>query len=187
MSEEKKTIAFYNRLKSGNTAEEWFEAIPERNRDIWAKVKAAFTVHWPKKMASLRSVHDKINLLKGYILKESELGVWKEEDGHDEQLHVLWVNKILTLANDVPDPAGLLIPEVRGLLLEVIRDHIESEFATWEDFANAIKAISKSSVDDALVKDKKFCIAMEESHAATAATRTILLQQSPTAPLHHML
>jgi ferredoxin len=187
MSEEKKTTAFSNRLKSGNTAEEWFEAIPEGNRNTWAKVKAAFAVHWPKKTASLRSTHDKSNLLKGHILKENELGIWQEEDGRDELSHVLWAKKILTLANDVPDPAGLLIPEVRRLLLEVIRDRIELEFATWDDFANAIKAISKSSVDDALAKDKKFHLAIEKSHAATAATRAILLQQSPTAPLHHML
>jgi hypothetical protein len=187
MSEEKKTTAFLNRLKSGNTAEEWFEAIPEGNRDTWAKVKTAFAVRWPKRAASSRSAHDKSNLLKGYILKESELGIWQEEDGRDELSHVLWANKILALANDVPDPAGLLIPEVRRLLPEVIRDRIESEFATWEDFTNAIKAISKSSVDDALAKDKKFRLAIEESRAATAAARAILLQQSPTAPLRHML
>lgn len=187
MSEEKKTTAFGNRLKSGNTAEEWFEAIPERNRDMWAKVKAAFAVCWPKKAASSRSAHDKSNLLKGHILKENELGIWQEEDGRDELSHVLWANKILTLANDVPDPAGLLIPEVRRLLPEVIRDRIESEFATWEDFTNAIKAISKSSVDDALAKDKKFHLVIEELHAAMAAARAILLQQSPTAPLRHML
>jgi hypothetical protein len=120
-----------SRARHITTAEEWFEAIPERNRDTWAKVKAA----------SSRSAHDKSNLLKGHILKENELGIWREEDGHDKLSHVLWANKILTLANDVPDPAGLLIPEVRRLLPEVIRDRIESEFATWEDFMNAIKAI----------------------------------------------
>jgi hypothetical protein len=187
MSEEKKTMAFFNRLKSGNTAEEWFDAIPERNRDTWAKVKAAFAVRWPKKTTSSRSAHDKSNRLKEHILKESELGVWQEEDGRDELSHVLWANKILTLANDVPDPAGLLIPEVCRLLPEVIRDRIESEFTTWEDFTKAIKAISKSSVDDALAKDKKFRLAMEESRAATAAAHAVLLQQSPTAPLRHML
>jgi hypothetical protein len=59
-----------------------------------------------------------------------------------------------SLANDVPDPAGLLIPEVCRLLPEVIRDRIDSEFANWEDFTKAIKAISKSSIDDALEKTK---------------------------------
>jgi hypothetical protein len=101
-------------------------------------------------------------------------------------LHVLWANKILTLANDVPDPAGLLILEVRRLLPEVIHEHIDSEFANWEDFTMAIKAILKSSIDDALEKPKTLHRAIDESRAATAAARTIL-RQSPTAPLCHML
>jgi hypothetical protein len=131
MLEEHKTTAFSNRLKSGNTTEEWFEAIPMGNRDSWAKVKAA----------SLRSTHDKSTLLKGHILKEDKLGLWQEEDGRDELSHVLWANKILTLANDIPNPAGVLIPKVYCLLLEVIRDRIGSDFTTWEDFANTIKTI----------------------------------------------
>ena len=97
------------------------------------------------------------------------------------------MNKILTLANDVPDPAGLLIPEVCHILLEVIHDCIGLDFTTWEDFTDAIKAISKSSIDDMLAEDKKVHLVIEELRAATAAACTILLQQSPTAPLCHML
>ena len=84
----------------------------------------------------------------------NELGISQEEDGRDELSHVLWANKILSLANDVPDPAGLLIPEVHRLLPEVIRDHIDSKFANWEDFTKAIKAVLKSSINDALEKTK---------------------------------
>ena len=108
MMEEKKVTAFVNRLKSGNTAEEWFDALPIADKATWAGIKRVFLVHWPKKTA-----HDKSNRLKGHVLKEDELGIWLEEDGRDELSHVLWADKILTLANDVPDPAGLLIPEVR--------------------------------------------------------------------------
>ena len=163
MSEEKKMTAFSNRLNFGNTTEEWFKAIPVGHRDTWAKVKAAFTIHWPKKVASSRSTHDKSNLLKGHLSKESELGIWQEEDGQDELSHVIWANKILTLANNVPDPAGLLIPEVHHLLPEVICDCIGSDFATWGMFTDTIKAISKSSIDDALAKEKKYHLMMEES------------------------
>ena len=187
MSEEKKMTAFSNRLKSGNTVEEWFKAIPMGHRDTWDKVKAAFTIHWPKKVASSRSTHDKSNLLKGHLLKESELGIWEEEDGQDKLSHVIWVNKIFTLANDIPDPAGLLIPEVHHLLPEVIHDHIGSDFTTWGTFTDAIKAILKSSIDDALAKEKKYHLMMEESRATTAAAHATTLQQSPTAPLCHML
>ena len=186
MSEERKTAAFFNRLKSGNTAEEWYEALPIRDKATWATTKAAFLVRWPKKTASSKSAHDKSNRLKEHVLKEEELGVWQEEDGRDELSHVLWADKILSLANDVPDPAGLLIPEVRRLLPAVIRECINSEFPNWEDFVRAIKAISKSSIDDALEKEKKLRNAIDESRAATAAARA-LLQQSPTAPLRHML
>src|SRR6202011_4011636 len=41
--------------------------------------------------------------------------------------------------------------------------------------------------DDALVKEKKFHLARDESRAATAAARAATIQQSPTAPLRHML
>ena len=186
MMEEKKVTAFTNRLKLGNTAEEWFDALAIADKGTWANVKRAFLVRWPKKTASSRSALDKSNRLKGHILKEDELGVWQEEDGRDELSHVLWANKILSLANDVPDPAGLLIPEVRCLLPEVICDRIDSEFANWEDFTEAIKAISKSSINDALEKTKTLHCTIDESRAATAAARA-LLQQSPTAPLCHML
>jgi len=186
MTEEKKATAFSNWLKSGNTAEEWFDALPIADKTTWADIKRVFLVRWPKKTASSRSAHDKSNRLKGHVLKEDELGIWQEEDGRDELAHVLWADKILTLANDVPDPAGLLIPEVRRLLPEVIRERIETEFANWEDFSKAVKAISKSSIDDALEKTKTLRCTMEESRAATAAARA-LLQQSPTAPLRHML
>ena len=163
MTEEKKATAFSNRLKSGNTAEEWFDALPIADKTTWADIKRVFLVRWAKKTASSRSAHDKSNRLKGHVLKEDELGIWQEEDGRDELAHVLWADKILTLANDVPDPAGLLIPEVRRLLPEVIRERIETEFANWEDFTKAVKAISKSSIDDALEKTKTLRRTIEES------------------------
>jgi hypothetical protein len=163
MSEEKKIMAFFNRLKSGNTAEEWYEGLLDRDKVDWAAVKRAFLVRWPKKTTSSKSSHNKSNRIKGYILKEDELGKWQEEDGRDELSHVIWANKILTLANDVPDPTGLLIPEVCRQLPEVIHDCIESEFTMWEAFKIAIKAISKSTINDAQAKERKFCHVMEES------------------------
>jgi hypothetical protein len=187
MLEEKKTTAFFNRLKLGNTAKEWYEALPAGDKTNWAAVKRVFLVHWPRKTTSLKSAHDKSNRLKGHILKEEELGKWEEEDGREELSHVIWANKILTLANNVPDPAGLLIPEVRRLLPDVICEHIESEFPTWETFTDAIKAILKSSIDDALAKETKYCLVLEELQAATAAACATVLQQSPTALLRHML
>ena len=186
MTEEKKVTAFINRLKSGNTAEEWFDDLEDAEKTTWADIKRVFLVRWPKKTTSSRSALDKSNRLKGYVLKEDELGIWQEVDGRDELSHVLWADKILTLANDVPDPAGLLIPEVRRLLPEVIRDRIDSEFANWGDFTKAVKAISKSTIDDTLERTKTLRHAIDESRAATAAARA-LLQQSPTAPLRHML
>ena len=187
MTEEKKTTVFANRLKSGNTAEEWFDTLPIVDKATWADVKRVFLVCWPKKTASLRSAHDKSNLLKGHILKEDELGIWREVDRWDELSHVIWADKALTLANNVPDPTGLLIPAIRGLLPEVIRERINSEFTNWEDFTNAVKAISKSFIDDALEKSRTLHHMIDESRAATAAAHALLLQQSPTAPLRHML
>ena len=83
-------------------------------------------------------------------MKEEALGKWEDNDGRDELSHVIWAKKILTLVNDVPDPAGLLIPEVHCLLPDVVKEQIESEFTTWDRFANTIKAILKSSIDGAL-------------------------------------
>jgi hypothetical protein len=185
MSEERKTVAFFNRLKSGNTAEEWHDALPIRDKATWATIKATFLVHWPKKTVSLRSTHDKSNCFKEHILKE-ELGVWQEEDGRKELSHVLWAVKILTLTNNVPNPAGLLKPEVRHPLPIVIHKCIESEFPNWDDFVRVIKVSSKSSINNALEKDKKLRSTINKSCAATVAACT-LLQQSPTVPLHHML
>ena len=187
MMEEKKTAAFYNRFKSGKTAEEWYDSLPAVDTASWAAVKMVFQACWLKKTTSLKLASDKSNFLKGHILKEEELGKWEDDDGRDELSHVIWANKILTLANDVPDPAGLLIPEVCHLLPDIIKEQIESEFTTWDRFENMIKAISKLSIDDALAKEKKYCLVMEESQATTAAAHTAVLQQSPTAPLCHML
>ena len=64
-------------------------------------------------MTSSKLANDKSNLLKGHILKEEDLGKWEDNDGQDKLSHIIWANKVLTLTNDVPDPAGLLIPEVR--------------------------------------------------------------------------
>ena len=163
MMEEKKMAAFYNRLKSGNTAKEWYDALPAVNTASWAAVKTAFQACWPKKKTSLKSANDKSNLLKGHVLKEEELGKWEDNDGRDKLSHVIWANKILTLANDVPDPTGLLIPEVCCLLPDIIKEQIESEFTTWDTFANTIKAILKSSINDALAKERKYHLMMEES------------------------
>jgi hypothetical protein len=71
MMEEKKVTAFVNRLKSGNTAEEWFDALPIADKATWAGIKRVFLVRWPKKTASSRSAHDKSNRLKGHVLKMS--------------------------------------------------------------------------------------------------------------------
>ena len=172
---------------TGNTAEEWYDALPAIDTASWATVKTAFQARWPKKTTSLKLANDKSNLLKGHVLKAEELGKWEDDDGQDELSHVIWANKILTLANDIPDPAGLLIPEVRCLLPDIVKEWIESEFATWDRFADVIKAISKLSIDDALAKEKKYRLVIEESRAATAVARTTVLQQSPTAPLPHML
>ena len=163
MIEEKKTTAFANRLKSGNMVEEWFNALPIVDKATWADVKRVFLVRWLKKTASSRSTHNKSNLLKGHVLKEDELGIWREVDGWDELSHVIWVDKVLTLANDVPDAAGLLIPEIHHLLPEVICECINSEFTNWEDLTNAVKAILKSSIDDALEKSRTLCCMIDES------------------------
>ena len=72
MTEKKKVTAFTNRLKSGNTVEEWVNALVIADKGTWANVKRAFLVRWPKKMASSRSALDKSNRLKGHILKEDE-------------------------------------------------------------------------------------------------------------------
>jgi hypothetical protein len=56
MSEEKKVIAFTNRLKSENTAEEWFDALAIADKATWADVKRVFLVRWPKKTASSRKM-----------------------------------------------------------------------------------------------------------------------------------
>jgi hypothetical protein len=100
-------MAFYNRLKLGNTAQKWYDALPAGDTANWAAVKRAFLVQWPKKTMSSKSSHDKSNCLKGHILKEEELGKWQKEDGRDELSHI-WVNKILTLTNDVPDQQASL-------------------------------------------------------------------------------
>ena len=49
MTEGRKTAAFENRLKSGNTAEEWFEALPDKDKSTWADIKRVFLICWPKK------------------------------------------------------------------------------------------------------------------------------------------
>ena len=89
--------------------------------------------------------------------------------------------------NNISDPAGLLILEVHHLLPDAVKEHITSEFATWATFTYVIKAISKSSINDTMAKEKKYHLVIEEPWATTAAAHTIVLQQSLMAPLHHML
>ena len=119
MKEEKKLEMFYSRLKSRNSTEEWYDALTPAQTASWATVKAVFTVHWSKKVLQAQSGQDKGNRLKAHILKSSKLGSWKEDNRREELSHIIWANQTLTLTNDIPDPAGLLIPEVRHLLLEV--------------------------------------------------------------------
>jgi hypothetical protein len=147
----------------------------------------AFALRWPKKVSSTRTVQDKVNWLKAHTLKASDLGEWQEDEGREELSHVIWADKALILANDIPDAAGLLIAEVRRLLPEVLRERIPTEFSDWNSFVAEIKKVSKVAIDDAMEKDKTLRRALEESRAATAAARALLLQQSPTAPLRQML
>lgn len=168
MSEDQKMTAFSNRLKSGNTAEEWYKDLLPGDKVDWLAVKKAFATRWPKKKSSSRSAHDKSNRLKDRVLKPEELGVWIEEDGRDELSHVLWADKALMLANDVPDPAGLLIPEVRHRLPVVLRECLALEYTTWEEFLKAVKAVSKTSLDNTMEKEKILRLALKESRAATA-------------------
>ena len=64
MKEEKKLEMFYNRLKSGNSMEEWDDTLTMVQTASWATVKAAFTICWPKKVLQAKSVQDKGNRLK---------------------------------------------------------------------------------------------------------------------------
>ena len=63
--------------------EEWYDTLTPVQTALWATVKAAFAVRWPKKVLQAKSVQDKGNRLKAHILKSSEPGTWKEDNGRE--------------------------------------------------------------------------------------------------------
>ncbi|KAJ7250522.1 hypothetical protein B0H12DRAFT_1072110 [Mycena haematopus] len=56
--------------------------------------------------------------------------------------HRSWVDRLSVLAESVPDTHGLLIRQVWGKLPRVYRKQVSSNYASWPDFCDALRALS---------------------------------------------
>ena len=82
---------------------------------------------------------------------DGDISKWQQTENGGDFMHNLWAKNIVKLATRVGDPDGALIDFVIDNTPRPLREYLQDEYNSWEEFAQAIQAIPV----DRLLADRK--------------------------------
>jgi len=86
------------------------------------------------------------------VLKEEEVGEWTQVGWIGNYAHVIWAINISKLALGMGDVNGTLIEYTLEGILNILKDHLECAYTTWEEFIEDIQRVPnvklKHSIED---------------------------------------
>ena len=119
------------------------------DRTDWAEVRKVFKKRW----LPLPNIKDSADLkreeLEAMRLESHDLGTKVKYQGQDLYSHIAFAMEATSLANNIGDTLGFLLPTLQDKLPEALRNVLKSQGKkpkAWEDFSKAIIAISLSDL-----------------------------------------
>ncbi|KAJ7143060.1 hypothetical protein C8R44DRAFT_196750 [Mycena epipterygia] len=156
MTDAEKIEALGLGMASGSPADVWFDdPANAAAKASWAGMSAAFDAKWPKRAALRRVGQDAIEDLLAEKLKVEDIGKRMTHGGVEEFGHVIWVRKLVRIADDIPDPNGLFIGVVREKMPAIMQDLLGpgTVFASWAAFETAVVDIKRAAIVNAQAKE----------------------------------
>jgi hypothetical protein len=180
MAEVEKVQRLYLHCKSACDAEEWYEALTGADKADWATLVARFQQRWPKRTTVKKTDQQRKEELFGEVLMEGRLLEKEERGGLFVYGYVAWADRVQTLANALGDTTGLLVSVVRDGLPEPLKDLVEPSHASWGAFADAVRAVSPTSLRTSIEKEQRLRRLESYRPAATVHPPS---PQSPTSAI----
>ena len=131
-------------LKAKSPAAAWFTTLQKADKILFTTVRNAFELRWPVKAITEKTTAEKQALLDETTLKIGDLGrrVAASVGAEEELSHVVWVDKVERLANDIPDTNNLLVASTRKKLPKPLLKLIGLKPMTWKELADAVRDIT---------------------------------------------
>ncbi|KIJ22821.1 hypothetical protein M422DRAFT_276700 [Sphaerobolus stellatus SS14] len=135
-----------------------------------------FEKKWPRLKKTGQEKKLKQWQLKQMRRREEEIGAWVEYRGRKVPAHQAFAAKVLEMAMEVGDEAGLLIDDVRENLPESISDlTIKDEYNTWQEFHDGLVNLRPATIDK--IRERT-----SQSHQTAAWTPTYYGRNVATPP-----
>ena len=150
-----KLRVFELHLKSGATAEQWWDELPSTNKDNWDHFCQAFNVRWPVRIPTAKTVGEKLMELEHTTITEEELGTRVKIQGMEEYAHIVWANRIERRAAAIPDTDGLWISKIRKAMPKVLRKVTEPTHTDWASFCKAIRTVTLTQINEAKEEEQE--------------------------------
>lgn len=143
-------------LSSDSDAEEWFDELPDDEKDTFQHLAEAFNAKYPK-VERVKQTNDELEQeLLTHILTEKQLGTFVEVDDIKIHAHHDFANKEMTLARKLKIvDSATYIGSKRRLLPAIIRNKVPQYPDNWTEFITAIKAVSSTYIQESLDDKKK--------------------------------
>lgn len=156
-TDEDKTTLFGLLCRAGHEGEVWFDAQDAATKRNWAQFMAAFLAKWPKRSVMTKTSEESQQELREEVLEESEMLEMVERNGVKTYRYKAWADRLDLLSAAIPDPAGLLIREVRdaGKMPTDLRETVGLSHKTWSGFTTAIRAVEPHTLREAIAKERR--------------------------------
>ncbi|KAI6016336.1 hypothetical protein PISMIDRAFT_29233 [Pisolithus microcarpus 441] len=135
-SETRKVDCFGLQLAPGSYADNWFMDLPSEDKEDMRALKAAFIKRWPL------AKHPKLTRVQQ---RERVKDQWIEEGCTGDYGHMLWAEKVKRLVLSMGDAEGTLIVCTIEGAPQVLRDELDKDYSSWEEFVTAVRNIKQMS------------------------------------------
>ncbi|KAG1798162.1 uncharacterized protein HD556DRAFT_1232622, partial [Suillus plorans] len=164
---------FGMQLTPGEAAEEWYQSLTSKQLSSFADLKLVFFKCWPHpKCPKLTRAQQKERIM-AQVLKEEEVGEWTQVGRTGNYAHVIWAINVSKLALGMGDVNGAMIEYTLEGIPNVLKDHLECAYTTWEEFVEDIQKVPN-------VKLKRSREDLEKNRARDAEIAKLKAQNSPS-------
>ena len=181
-----------NHLVMNSEAEIWYDSLDATTRSNWKKFEAMFEKNWPRETVAMVTIAKKrAKLTKERLLAKDVLTITMV-NGVEMTGRAVWIGKMKRLAAQAKDNEGALISVVYEQLPDILRKHMKSKFADWDEFIKNAQDVKDVNIRQSMKEDDR--IAKLEQQLARQSKRNIeapipvrTIPNSPTAPLRTMM
>ena len=191
-TDSEKIESVLNHLLTNSKVEIWYDSLDATIRSDWKKFKAMFKKNWPREMVATVTITEKrAKLSKEHLLAKDVLMI-TTVNGVEMTGRAMWIGKMKRLAAQAKDSKGALIGMVYEQLPDILRKHMKSEFADWDEFIINAQDVKEVDIHQSMKEDDRIAklkqqLAGQPKHNIDAPIPARTIPNSPTAPLRTMM